>query len=295
MAYSGTFPMNDRDPPNRNNALTQDLKRSLLDHRARTRSSEHRPRIRRQWGGRLFTLGGFLMLGCGIVFGAWARYSQQQQVMATAEQSRDFVPSLQVAKVEPTPDTTSVFLPGTTAAFAAADIYARATGYIAKRNVDIGDHVKAGELLAQLAVPELDDQISQNEATLNQLKSALVQAEASLKLAQVTWSRDEPLVNKGWVTEQQGTIDVQTVKGREPQLPLGNTMSRPKRSCSSSFVITGITPRWSRRLTASSPSATSMSAVWCRGMPPAAPSCSRSCRRTRSASRFTCRRTRLSA
>ena len=135
--------------------------------------------------------------------------------MATAEQERDFVPSLRVATVEPSPDTVSVFLPGTTAAFAAANIYARATGYIAKRNVDIGDRVKAGDLLAQLAVPELDDQISQNEATLNQLKSALEQAEASLKLAQVTWSRDEPLVNKGWVTQQQGTVDVQTVKARE--------------------------------------------------------------------------------
>ncbi|MFZ2105891.1 MAG: efflux RND transporter periplasmic adaptor subunit [Roseiarcus sp.] len=97
----------------------------------------------------------------------------------------------------------------------ARQVYARATGYIDKRNVDIGDRVKAGNLLAQLAVPELDDQISQNEATLSQLKSALEQAEASQKLAQVTWSRDEPLVNKGWVTQQQGTVDVQTVKSRD--------------------------------------------------------------------------------
>ena len=73
----------------------------------------------------------------------------------------------------------SVTLPATTAAFAQAEIYARATGYIDKRNVDIGDRVKQGELLAQLAVPELDDQISQNEATLNQLRSALDQAEAN--------------------------------------------------------------------------------------------------------------------
>jgi multidrug efflux pump subunit AcrA (membrane-fusion protein) len=41
---------------------------------------------------------------------------------------------------------------------------------ILPRNVDIGDRVKAGDLLAELDVPELDDQISQNEATLNQLK-----------------------------------------------------------------------------------------------------------------------------
>jgi multidrug efflux pump subunit AcrA (membrane-fusion protein) len=98
----------------------------------------------------------------------WGQYSQQEQVTATAEQARDFVPSVRVATVEASPGTLSVTLPGTTAAFAAANIFARATGYIATRNVDIGDHVKAGELLAQLAVPELDDQISQNEATLNQ-------------------------------------------------------------------------------------------------------------------------------
>src|ERR1700721_1228088 len=92
----------------------------------------------------------------------------------------------------------SVVLPGTTAAFTDANIYARATGYIAKRNVDIGDSVKQGELLVELAVPELDDQISQNEATLTQLKAALEQAQANLKLGQVTWDRDRPLAKEGW-------------------------------------------------------------------------------------------------
>jgi RND family efflux transporter MFP subunit len=122
---------------------------------------------------------------------------------------------VRVATVEASPSTVSVTLPGTTAAFSAANIYARATGYIAKRNADIGDRVKAGALLAQLAVPEVDAQIAQNEATLNQLRSALEQAEANRDLAQVTWGRDEPLVNKGWVTKQQGTVDVQTVKAQD--------------------------------------------------------------------------------
>ena len=63
--------------------------------------------------------------------------------------------------------------------------------------------------------PELDAQIAQNEATLEQLKSALDEAKAGHELARVTWGRDEPLVNKGWVTQQQGTVDVQTVKSRE--------------------------------------------------------------------------------
>jgi RND family efflux transporter MFP subunit len=173
------------------------------------------PVVQRRWGGRLFALGGFLLLAAGVSLGAWRHYSQHQAVMATAEQERDFVPSVRVAMVEPNPGIVSVTLPGTTAAFADANIYARATGYIAKRNVDIGDRVKQGELLAQLAVPELDDQISQNEATLAQLKSALEQAKANLTLAQVTWDRDRPLVKEGWATQQQGTVDVQTLKAQE--------------------------------------------------------------------------------
>jgi RND family efflux transporter MFP subunit len=120
-----------------------------------------------------------------------------------------------VATVEASPGTVSVTLPGTTAAFAAANIYARATGYIAKRNVDIGDWVKAGDLLAQLAVPEINDQISQNESTLDQLKSTRDQAEANRKLAQLNWDRDRPLVNSGWVTLQKADSDVQTLKAQE--------------------------------------------------------------------------------
>jgi RND family efflux transporter MFP subunit len=172
-------------------------------------------RRRRRWGGRLFAFGGFLLLAGGLSLGAWGNYLQQQQVMATAEQARDFVPGLRVATVAASPGTMSVTLPGTTAAFDNSNIYARATGYIAKRNVDIGDHVKQGELLAELAVPELVDQIHQNEGTLAQFNSTLEQTVANLKLAQVTWDRDRPLVHEGWATQQQGTIDVQTVKANE--------------------------------------------------------------------------------
>jgi RND family efflux transporter MFP subunit len=174
----------------------------------------HRPQVRR-WSGRVAALGAFLLLAAGLSLGTWGNYSQQRQTTETARQLHDFVPSLRVATIKPSPGSASVTLPGTTAAFAAANIYARATGYIARRNVDIGDHVKAGALLAQLAVPEIDDQISQNQATLDQLRSALDQAEASRRLAQVTWGRDEPLVRDGWVTLQQRDVDVQTLKQRE--------------------------------------------------------------------------------
>ena len=207
--------MNDLDIHDRNDVIDLERQASFTVDREIENPPKHRRHARRRWGGRLFTLGGFLLLGGGLLRGTWGDYSQHQEVMATARQERDFVPSVRVATVEASPGTVSVTLPGTTAAFAAANIYARATGYISKRNADIGDRVKAGDLLAQLAVPELDDQISQNEATLDQLKSARDQAEANRKLADVTWGRDEPLVKKGWVTPQQGDVDLQTLKARE--------------------------------------------------------------------------------
>jgi RND family efflux transporter MFP subunit len=184
-------------------------------HRQTAKAPKPRPKTRRRWGGRLVALGAFSLLAGGVALGASRHHEQHQQVMATAERERDFAPRVRVATVEANPGIVSVSLPGTTAAFTAAEIYARATGYIAKRDVDIGDRVKQGELLAQLAVPELDDQISQNEATLNQLKSALEQAQANLKLSQVTWDRDRPLVKEGWTTQQQGTVDVQTLKSQQ--------------------------------------------------------------------------------
>jgi RND family efflux transporter MFP subunit len=204
--------MNDLEIHDRNDAMNDHKNDRPGDRNMENRQSR---RLRRRWGGRVFALGGFTLLAGGLSLGALGQYSQQQQVMATALQEHDFVPSVRVATIEASPDTVSVTLPGTTAAFATAIIYARATGYIAQRNVDIGDRVKAGDLLAQLAVPELDDQILQNEATLNQLRSALDQAEASRKLAEMTWGRDEPLVKKGWVTPQQGDVDLQTLKARE--------------------------------------------------------------------------------
>ena len=190
-----------------------------LDHRPVDRDTQNpqksRRKMRPRWGVRVFAGGAFLLLASGVALGAWRHYSQRQVVIATAESERDFVPSVRVATVKASPAVMSVTLPATTAAFAQAEIYARATGYIGKRNVDIGDHVKQGEVLAELAVPEQDDTISQNVATRNQLQAALDQAQANLKLAQVTWDRDRPLVGEGWATQQQGTIDVQTLKADE--------------------------------------------------------------------------------
>ncbi len=156
-----------------------------------------------------------LVAGAALASGAWSHYAAHREVLATAEQQRDFVPQVRVATVEPSDNIDVVKLPATTSAFASANIFARASGYIATRAVDIGDHVKTGQLLAEIVAPELDHQIAQAEATLAQLNWSFQQAQANRELAKVTWDRDRPLVDKGWVTAQQGTIDEQTLKAQE--------------------------------------------------------------------------------
>jgi len=197
--------MNLNKPLNFKRALETDYKAGAAQRRA----------DRRRWTGRLPVLGVVLLLVTTLAFGAWSHYEQHRQVIATAEQSRDLVPEVRVASVQPGGSIQIVSLPASTSAFAAANVFARASGYLAKREVDIGDRVVEGQLLAEIVAPELDHQISQAEATLGQLKAALQQAEANRQLAQVTWDRDSPLVSKGWLTAQQGTVDTQTLKARE--------------------------------------------------------------------------------
>jgi RND family efflux transporter MFP subunit len=169
----------------------------------------------RRGKGRLLAGGAALLLFGALAFSIWQHYVAHAQVMAAAEQRRDFIPTVTTATVNASGKTMSVSWPGTTEAFAQANIYARASGYVSKREVDIGSRVKAGELLLEITAPELDHQIAQAEATLTEMQAALQQAQANRDLGQVTWNRDSTLVQKGWVTQQQGDTDRLNLKAQD--------------------------------------------------------------------------------
>jgi RND family efflux transporter MFP subunit len=173
------------------------------------------PLTRRLSGGQRLAAGALLLVCGALAIGLWQHYRLHEQVMATAEQRRDFIPSVRTAPVRASDLTMSVTWPGTTEAFEQANIYARASGYISRRNVDIGSRVKAGQLLVVIAAPEVEDQIAQAEGTLAQMRAALQLAKANRDLAGVTWDRDKPLVQKGWVTPQQGDTDRLTLQARD--------------------------------------------------------------------------------
>ena len=98
-------------------------------------------------------------------------------------------------------------LPATTLAFEQANIYARASGYVEKRFVDIGDHVTAGQILATITAPEVEQQIAQYQNTLQQAAATVRQNEANRALAQVTTKRSSVLAKQGWDTLQQSDTD----------------------------------------------------------------------------------------
>ena len=172
------------------------------------REVEHPPvRGASRTGRRLLGLGALLVLFGAVGYGGWRHYQLHTEVIATAEQTRDFVPAVLTAPVRASPATASVFWPGSTLAFNLADIFARASGYIVTRNVDIGSRVKKGDVLVEISAPEIQHQIAQAEATLAQNQATLVQSQANRDLANVTWGRDKTLVQQGWVTLQQGDTD----------------------------------------------------------------------------------------
>lgn len=153
---------------------------------------------------RIFGLGALVLLAGGVAYGVWRHIEQNRQALMVSEQHRDFIPAVMVGTVKKSNAVMSVSLPATIEAFESANIYARASGYVEKRYVDIGSRVKQGDKLAEISAPELGDQIAQAEASLAQAEASVNQTEANRELARVTNSRTSVLATKGWATRQQG-------------------------------------------------------------------------------------------
>ena len=185
------------------------LKAPQTQPREPDRPSPPDPRLerRRRRLGRLIGLAGLAGLGLLVGLGAWGQAQRQAATLATLAAQRNAVPVVRTAVLKAVDTPREIQLPGSTQAFDTATIYARATGYIAKRNVDIGSRVHAGDVLAIIAAPDLDQQLAQAQAQLVQMQAALAQSQANMELARVTNGRTTKLVTEGWSSRQQGDQD----------------------------------------------------------------------------------------
>ncbi len=92
-------------------------------------------------------------------------------------------------------------LPGTVQAFQQTPIYARTSGYVSRRYVDIGDHVRAGQVLATIEDPQTQQSLRQAQATLLQLKAQLVQTQANAHLSTLNNTRNQQLQQEGVISQ----------------------------------------------------------------------------------------------
>jgi RND family efflux transporter MFP subunit len=122
--------------------------------------------------------------------------SRARDLTALTAETRELnTPTVAVTTARPGAPDQEVVLPGSLQPYADAPIYARTNGYLKRRLVDMGAHVKAGQLLAEIDAPELEQQ-------LEQARADLATADANLRLAQVTADRYRDLLKSDSVTQQ---------------------------------------------------------------------------------------------
>jgi RND family efflux transporter MFP subunit len=164
---------------------------SNTDQEASAQEAGMQPRWGFSFGGALVFLAGFAIICALVAFGALPRLNQQKELATITQQGLARAPAVSVTVAQPGPAVQEFTLPGTTQAIQDALIYARVSGYIHERYVDIGNRVHAGQVLASLDTPELDKQVlaaecavAQAESNLENAGQMLAKSEADLKTAQ---------------------------------------------------------------------------------------------------------------
>ncbi len=128
-----------------------------------------------------------------VVHGVWSRASENSRLRDWTDAQA--LPTVAVISPNSGANASGLELPGRLEAYARAPIYARVSGYLKDYKVDIGAQVKAGQLLAEIETPDLDQQLSQGRADL-------VTAQANEKLAKITSDRWQTIVATGAVAKQ---------------------------------------------------------------------------------------------
>jgi RND family efflux transporter MFP subunit len=135
-----------------------------------------------------------LMIVTGVVSALIPRFHHLAEV--SAETRKLSLPAVTVVSPMPGQSTSSLLLSAEVKPLIEAPIFARANGYLKRRLVDIGDHIQAGQLLAEIDVPELNQE-------LERARAQLAQAEAALGLSRITAERWAGLVKTASVSEQE--------------------------------------------------------------------------------------------
>jgi RND family efflux transporter MFP subunit len=190
----------------------ESLRHQLEQERNKNRSKDknkqapQRPRKRTLW---LLGLALLVLLIAAFFLGFLPHERREKQLRQDAQAEAKALPILSYIYAQRSSEKAVLTLPGNIEALTEAPVLARATGYLKKRYADIGDRVKAGQLLAEIAAPDLDQQVEQARAQLQQARASLRQSLAALeqgranqRLSKVTADRWAALLKRGAVAPQ---------------------------------------------------------------------------------------------
>jgi RND family efflux transporter MFP subunit len=172
------------------------------------------PARTRTWTIVVIAIGTLCLFLILLAVGVIPRVRNHRQLGAAVQTAKTTVPQVYVIRPERASEA-DLSLAATTQATQDTIIYARTSGYISQRLVDIGDRVKAGQLLAEIASPEIDQQLRQAKADLQQSEKALDLQTANLELARTTLARYQAADAEGAVAKV--TVDQSVATHRTTQ------------------------------------------------------------------------------
>jgi RND family efflux transporter MFP subunit len=156
-----------------------------------------------------------------VAIGTLPRLARQRAALAAVREAPATHPVVTIVHAQQGEPTSELRLPGNIVPLYSANLYARVSGYLDHRNVDIGAKVKSGQLLAVISSPEVDQQLlqaratlTQSEASLQQARAALEQAKANAELSRLTRERDLPLGAQHAISQQIVDSAVQSYDAR---------------------------------------------------------------------------------
>jgi RND family efflux transporter MFP subunit len=146
---------------------------------------------------------GVALLVVLLALGAVPRLRQDAELGAAATAPDSGIVPVSLVLPRRADGPTDLVLPSNIQAIEETAIYARTNGYVRERDVDIGDRVPAGKILAQIDTPELDQELGQARAALAQTRAGLAQAQAGLTQARATLQQaratlDQAKANEGF-------------------------------------------------------------------------------------------------
>lgn len=156
-------------------------------------------------GGRITVIVGgvVVLLVLAFVVGFLPRFTKKHELTEGAAEAERATPRVAIVQAKMLTSDRALELPAVVQALEETTLYPRSAGYVRRWLVDIGDHVKEGQLLAEIDTPEIDAQLEQARADLAQAEANKLKAETSANLSSTEQARYEALTPAGVASRQE--------------------------------------------------------------------------------------------